>query len=171
MKTPTAATSPLSSAPMNSATVSEKVVDLSKSARWDDVKVRVAPPRARIEPGTYFAASVELKRFKAFGRSNVELGFDVFAGDPGISSLLGRVPMFITLPKGRGPLAPNCRLATMLAMLGHVRRDHYRDEDLRVLRGKLWRVEVSDTQQDHTGKLEGTEIQPYSVVRRALARA
>jgi hypothetical protein len=78
--------------------------------------------------------------------------------------------MFIRLPEGGDKLSPNSRLATMLYMLGQVRGDKIRAQNLEVLRHKLWRVEVGDTQQDHSGKLKGTEIEPYSVVRRVLAR-
>jgi hypothetical protein len=78
--------------------------------------------------------------------------------------------MFIRLPEGGDKLSPNSRLATMLYMLGQVRGDKIRAQNLEVLRHKLWRVEVTDTQQDHSGRLKNTEIEPYSVVRRVVAR-
>ena len=56
-------------------------------------------------------------------------------------------------------------------MLGQLRKDKYQTHDLRILQGKVWRVEVGNTEQDTNGKLENTEIEGYSVVRRVLARA
>jgi hypothetical protein len=100
----------------------------------------------------------------------LELGFDVFEADPGASVVLARLPMFIRLPKGGDRLSPNSRLATMLYMLGQVRGDKIRTQDLEILRFKLWQFEVNDTQQDHSGKLKNTEIEPYSVIRRVVAR-
>jgi hypothetical protein len=59
----------------------------------------------------------------------------------------------------------------MLAMIYQVRRDKYETYDLSVLRDKLWRVQVTDTKQDHAGPLKDTEIKPYSTIRRVLSRA
>lgn len=141
--------------------------------RWEDVKVRVGPPRPRITPGTYEAITVGLRRTDRFDRRCVELVFKVYEGHACASRVLAdEVPMFISLPsKKEGALSPNSRLAHMLAMLDQVRRDRFRTYDLSVLEGKVWRVVIDDTKQDHTGKLENTELAPYSVVRRVLSRA
>ena len=138
---------------------------------WDTtVSVRVPPPRPRIPAGPYWGRSVSLRKYQAFDRTILELGFDVYEAEPAASVVLARLPMFIRLQKGGDKLSPNSRLATMLYMLAHVRRDKIRAQNLDVLRFKLWRVEVADTQQDHSGKLKNTEIEPYSVVRRVVAR-
>jgi hypothetical protein len=148
----------------------ENIVPLPAGGAWDTVSVRVPPPRPRILAGSYWARSVALRKYEAFKRPLLELGFDVYETDPAASVVLARLPMFIRLPEAGDKLSPNSRLATMLYMLGQVRGDKIRAQNLDVLRFKLWRVEVADTQQDHSGKLKNTEIEPYSVVRRVVAR-
>jgi hypothetical protein len=149
------------------------IVPFRPGHRWEDVRVRVGPARPRIEPGTYEAISVGLRRNDRFDRRGVELLFNVYEGQVCASPVIAYdVAMFISLPvKKDGSLSPNCRLAQMLGMLDQVRRDKYRTYDLSVLEGKVWRVVIDDTKQDHTGKLENTELVPYSVVRRVLSRA
>ena len=149
------------------------IVPFRPGHRWEDVRVRVGPPRPRIEPGTYEAVSVGLRRNDRFDRRGIELLFNIYEGQVGASRVLASdVAMFISLPaKKDGALSPNSRLAQMLGMLDQVRRDRYRTYDLSVLEGKVWRVLVDDTKQDHSGKLKDTELVPYSVVRRVLSRA
>jgi hypothetical protein len=156
---------------MDTSSAAENVVPLIR-APWDSVSVRVAPERPRIEPGTYTVASVGLRKFTAFGRRNLELLFEVYAGEPGVSPVLAKVPLFIRLPASGRALSPNSRLAVMLTMLGRVRQDAHSTSDLSVLRHKHWRVVVADTKQDSaSGSLDETEIPRYSVVRRVIARA
>jgi len=152
---------------------SGNIVPLRPGHRWEDVRVRVGPPRPRIAPGTYEAITVGLRRNDRFDRRGVELLFNVYEGQVCASPVIAYdVAMFISLPaKKDGSLSPNCRLAQMLGMLDQVRRDKYRTYDLSVLEGKVWRVLVDDTKQDHTGKLKDTDLVPYSVVRRVLSRA
>jgi hypothetical protein len=148
------------------------IVPFRSGHRWEDVKVRIGPLRPRIEPGTYEAISVGLRRYRRFDRAIVEVTFNIFEGQAGVSRLIASdVPMFNPLPDSNGALSPNCRLAQMLGMLDRVRRDKHRTCDLSVLEGKVWRLTVDDTKQDHTGKLKDTELVPYSVVRRVLSRA
>lgn len=137
---------------------------------WTTVSVRVAPPRPSITPGPYWGRSVAAKTYKAFDRTILELGFDIFDGNPGDGAVLARLPMFIRLPPAGAKLSPNSRLASMLYMLGQVRGERVTSQNLDILRFKLWRVEVGDTKQDHTGSIKDSEIQSYSVVRRVLAR-
>jgi hypothetical protein len=121
-------------------------------------------------PGAYWGRSVSLRKYEAFDRPVLELGFDIYEGEPAASVVLARLPMFIRLPRSGDRLSPNSRLAMMLYMLSQVRGDKIRAQSLDVLRSKLWRVEVDDTRQDHSGKLKDTNIEPYSVVRRVVAR-
>ena len=148
------------------------VIPLGDQGRWDHVSVRVEPDRPRIEPDIYTAKTVSLrKNVTRFERMILELDFDVYQGEAGLSPVLATLTMYITLPPKKAPLSPNCRLAQMLSMLNQVRRDRYETLDLSILRDKLWRIQVADTKQDHTGSLKDTEIKPYSTIRRVLSRA
>src|SRR5262245_38320725 len=142
----------------------DNVVPLPALGVWEAVSVRVPPPRPRIPAGQYWAVSVTLETRQQFDRRIVEINFDVFEGDPGTSMVIARVPLFARLPPRGDRLSANSRLAVMLHMLGQVRGDRVRRESLDILRNKLWRVLVGDTAQDSSGKLEGTEIAPYTVI-------
>jgi hypothetical protein len=159
-----------SRAMIDTSSAAENIVPLPAGGAWDTVSVRIPPPRPRIVAGSYWGRSVSLRKYEAFKRPLLELGFDIYQAEPADSVVLARLPMFIRLPEGGDKLSPNSRLATMLYMLGQVRGDKIRAQNLEVLQFKLWRVEVADTQQDHSGKLKNTEIEPYSVVRRVVAR-
>jgi len=150
--------------------LASNVVPLESAGRWETIEVRVSPPRPQIAPGTYWARSVSLRKYTAFNRTILELQFDVYKAAPEDSPVLARVPMFVRLPKSGDRLSANCRLASMLRMLGLVRSDRVQAQNLDVLRGKLWRVEVADTKQDQGGPLKDTDLKPYSVVRRPIGR-
>jgi len=139
--------------------------------RWDKVQIRLAPDRPRIPAGEYEATTTGLRYLdKKFDRPTIEFLFTVYEGRAGDSRVLAVLPMWIPLPTRGGALSPNCRLSRMFALLELVRRDKFRPSDCDVLRGKVWKISVSDTKYTTSGKLKNPKLS-YSVVREVLDRA
>lgn len=122
---------------------------------WGEVEVRLPPPRPRIAPGAYEARSATCHVFASFGRTNIEIGFDVYRGPWMDNDVLARIPYFVRYSKR---LTPQSRLAQLLYQAGVVPARHH-NVSLRVLENKLWAVQVGDTEQTASGTL------PYSVVK------
>ncbi len=135
---------------------------------WAFVEVHLPPPRPRIAPGRYQAISVGLEKFPAYGRSNLLLSFDVFAGDAGVSAIAARLPMFLRLPSKKRGLSPNSKLARLLYVAG-LRPRRSERVDLGALRGKLWLVEVVDATHDTVEGALPVDAR-YSVVKAAVER-
>ena len=106
--------------------------------------------------------SVSLKKFEAFKRFNLELGFDVYKTDAG-SQVLARIPMFIRYPGARG-LSPNSKLARLFHVLYTGQAPpRWGRMNGSALKHKLWRGVVVDATKDTTdGSLP--ENLRYSVV-------
>ena len=147
-----------------------------EAAAWpDSLNVPIEPSRPRIAPGVYVARSVRAEKFelRGWGRRFV-LWFDVFERDPldSATRTLARVPAYFRLPIGR-PLRATSKLARVLDLVD--RRSRRLDRiPLRVLRDRLWRVEVRDVvttsekNRDGSGNRPLQQSQQYSVVSEIL---
>ena len=139
------------------------------SEEWLDATISVPPPRPRITPGSYDARSVTLKKFQAFNRMNLELGFDVFKGPAEHGVVLARIPLYCRFPGAKG-LSPNSKLARLFHLLYHGNGpSRWGRLPLSHLRHKLWRVIVADALKDVNDE-ELPERLRYSIVQHVVER-
>jgi hypothetical protein len=101
---------------------------------WEPLTVDLPAKRPRVDPGMYQARAVTLRRFRAYDRTTLELGFEVWRGDPlqmaGESlqesppaELLAIVPLFMPWPgkdtKGKAKAqSPNSQIALLFYLMG-----------------------------------------------------
>jgi hypothetical protein len=115
---------------------------------WPDLPVTLEPPRPRIEPGVYF------DRFerRGWGRKLI-LHFEIYDRNPletlasGEARVLATLPAYFPLPAPGRPVPATSQLGRLYALLGTTlpRRDRL---PLRVLRHRLWSVQVRDVRAD-----------------------
>jgi hypothetical protein len=135
---------------------------------WDDVDVKLSPKRPRIAPGFYEAKTVALRRFRAFDRENLELGFDVYAGAVTDGVVLARIPKFFRRPAKGKPLPPSSDLACLFYRVGLTPRK-VTAASMKALRHKVWRVQVGDAEHDSRQRFIA-DGERYSVIKRVLER-
>src|SRR5262249_157594 len=135
---------------------------------WEDFDVKLSPRRPRIRAGIYEAKSVTLVRFSAFGRENLELGFDVYQGEATNGLVIARIPKFFRKPGKGQPLPRNSDLAKLFYLLGLSPRK-VTAARMNALRGKIWRVQVGDAEHDGRGRVLD-EHERYSIIKRVLER-
>lgn len=136
---------------------------------WEDLAVRVPAPRPRIAPGVYEARSATLRKFTAFKRLNLEIGFDCFRGDAPHGVILARVPLFVRCPGPKG-LSPNSKLARLFYLLYHSQNPpRWGRLPVSTLKHKLWRVLVGDATKNTAGE-DLPEPLRYSVITQILER-
>lgn len=127
---------------------------------WPDLTIPLAPPFPRLEPGHYEGRTVSLKTFTAFKRRNLRLDFEIFEGAAANGITLGRVPLFLALPRGR--LSSASKLSRLFALMGvHPRGNRL---PLEALRHRLWLVEIGYTQKDASGRPLPPVVR-YSVIK------
>jgi hypothetical protein len=139
----------------------------SSSKPWEEIRVIVPPPRARIEPGQYEARTVGLKRLETYGRRTAEIHFEIYRGEWVTNDVLTIIPCYVTLPGKRG-LSPNSKLCRLLNLAG-IKPSRKTEVSLTFLQYKVFLVQVGDNEKDGDG-FPSTADNAYSVVKRVLKR-
>jgi hypothetical protein len=131
---------------------------------WD-IEVIVPVPAPRIEPGTYEAVTIACRRVSRYGRTVLDLDFNVYEGAFSDGRMLARLTLYLNWSKQ--PSAKS-KLGRLLRC-GKLEPSRGRPVTLQVLEGKAWRVRVIDAKDDQDGT-PLTAAARYSIIDDVLER-